>query len=331
VLRSSEQAGVLVLHFDTAEHTISLETFVDTAASVRYMSAVLARQLFGPTVDVKIYVLPPEEGSFLSSLKTIIVGGSVVVASVVGTVAAGVTILQSDYVRSYFEARTGMSMSEMGAEHGRADREKAEAAEAEELLTVVVESLLAGSPENLEEICKLLPVEVIEARSDFYLACHADREVKGIGFSSEEDFPIRRPSFLSYSQAGAAAEEDAPEWQVSIDYVEVSSPQWDLHDQKSRQWKGRNSSNKTCHFVIEDEQFWKRVHDRDLKAEVLDRLQVQWAYRAIKNRVTERRVLRVLNFNNVQLAEPLDADALEAILGRYRRRDQPSHQFEIKW
>jgi hypothetical protein len=331
VLRSGEQAGVLVLHFDTREHTISLETFVDTADSVRYMATVLARQLYGPSVDVQIYVLPPEEGSFLSSLKTVVVGGGIVVGGLIAAAAGIVTVLQSDYVSSYVEARIGKSMSELGAEHGSADRAKAEASEAEELLTAVVESLLAGSPENIEEVCKFLPAEVIEARSDFYLACHADREVKGIGFGNEDDFPIRRPSFLSYSQAGAASEEDPPQWDVSIDYIEVSSPQWDLHDQKARQWKGRNSSNKTCHFVIEDEQFWMRVHDRDLKAEVLDRLQVQWAYKTIKNRVTERRVLRVLNFNNVPLAEPLGADALAAILGRYRLRDQPTHQYAFKW
>ncbi|WP_085786891.1 hypothetical protein [Ketogulonicigenium robustum] len=333
MFKLDDKSPLLVLHFDTGEHTIALDTFVETADAARAMIQALAKECFGPFIEVELHVLPPEEGSFLTVLRAIIVKGGIAVGGLIAAGAGTVTILDFPYIKSYIEARTGKTYAQMGAEHGSSGRAAMSEGQAEALLISAAESLLSATPSDIQTICDILPDDVVQARADFYEACYADRDIKGVGFSREDDFPILRNSFLSYSQPGQKKRDDTdlPQWDVAIDYVQVTSPQWDLNDQKTRQWKGKDSDNKSCLFVIEDEQFWLRVHTRDLHAEVLDRLKVQWAYKTEKNKITARRVLKVLKFNGVELSKPLKADALDAILGRYRLLERPKDQLGFEW
>jgi hypothetical protein len=115
---------------------------------------------------------------------------------------------------------------------------------------------------------------------------------------------------------------------VSVESVYVTSPNWDEEDQKTRQWKGKDQIRRDCYFVVEDRAFWQLVKRRTLHVEVLDNLKVQWAYQIVDGRPKNRRVLRVLEFNGDKLADPLDHDAISAILGDYSAveasRGQPS-------
>lgn len=68
----------------------------------------------------------------------------------------------------------------------------------------------------------------VEARADFYAACIEDRDVKRVGFTPDDDFPIPRNSFPERAQKPArkAKEEEPPEWSVSIESIYVTSPNW---------------------------------------------------------------------------------------------------------
>lgn len=160
--------------------------------------------------------------------------------------------------------------------------------------------------------------EEFEARNKFYEACSADRNVKGIGFSDSNEFPIKRSDFGRLHVALPPKEkvlEEVP-WHVATDTVTVTSPNWERGDQQ-RQWKGRDSSGHDRLFRIEDEDFWRLVAHQSLKPHIFDTMKVQWAFHSEGGRVKDTRVLRVLAYNESTLATPLDRNALDAILGRH--------------
>lgn len=165
--------------------------------------------------------------------------------------------------------------------------------------------------------------DALDARAEFYEACYHDPDVKRVGFTPEDDFPIPRNSFPERAQKPARKkkEDEEPEWVVAIEGIYVTSPNWDQEDQKTRQWKGKDAVRRDCYFVIEDQEFWFRVRRKRLHVEVLDSLKVQWAYQVVGNKPQKRRVLRVLEFNGDKLAEPLPADAINSILGSYSNVD----------
>lgn len=173
--------------------------------------------------------------------------------------------------------------------------------------------------------------DVIDARADFYLACLENEEVKRIGFTAENDFPIPRNSFPSRAQRAERKDlEDEPlPWEVSTESIYVTSPNWDQNDQRSRQWKGKDQGRRDCYFVIEDAEFWTLVKRKDLHVEVLDNLKVQWAFQIIEGRPKNRRVLRVLEFNGEKLAEPLAIEAISAILENYSTSRKPREDGEL--
>ena len=220
-------------------------------------------------------------------------------------------------------------------EDDESSRERDDAAACREAAKITVEmarAILESPPERLDRVgmeVGALP-DALDARADFYLACIEDREVRRVGFTPDDEFPIPRSSFPERAIRPERKDRDEtpPEWVVSIESIYVTSPNWDEEDQKARQWKGKDQIRRDCYFVIEDREFWQSVKRRTLHVEVLDNLKVQWAYQVVDGRPKNRRVLRVLEFNGEKLADPLGHDAISAILGEYSAveasRGQPS-------
>ncbi len=194
------------------------------------------------------------------------------------------------------------------------------------IVTEMARGILEKETEELAQVgvnATSMP-DVIEARNEFFEACIADPDVQGIGFSREDDFPIPRYSFPERAIKGTRKEEeeDTEPWEVVIESIYVTSPNWDKGDQKFRKWKGKDSVRKDCYFTIEDDEFWEHVRFKDLHVNVLDQLKVQWALQKFDGKIKNRRVLRVLEFNNEKLAEPLSENALHEILGEISGQTQ---------
>ena len=73
--------------------------------------------------------------------------------------------------------------------------------------------------------------------------------------------------------------------------------------------------------MIEDAEVWGRIKRKELHFQGLDRLKVEWAYQLEDGKLKNHRVLRVLEFNEAKLADPLTLDAISAILGNYSTAD----------
>ena len=192
---------------------------------------------------------------------------------------------------------------------------------AAKIVVAMARGVLEKSPSELQKVGMEIGAlaDALDARADFYAACINDPEVKRVGFTPEDDFPIPRNAFPERAQKlfRKQKDEEPPEWAVSIESIYVTSPNWDREDQNARQWKGKDQIRRDCYFVIEDAEFWHHVKNKDLHVEVLDNLKVQWAFQIVDGRPKNRRVLRVLEFNGEKLADPLRPEAVRALLGAY--------------
>ncbi|MGO6748793.1 hypothetical protein ACCT00_01545 [Rhizobium ruizarguesonis] len=331
-------SDILYFHFDVQDHHLKLETFIQTADSARKIVASLNESFFQRSLQYELVVLPPDEGSFLTRL-----------AILVATPAAAFTFIDTDVGAAFIDGLTGKPPVEWAKELGQTSREAAE--KLYETLTTegkpdskvicqvsanMVVAMTRGVLEKDTAKLKKIGMEVgtltdaLDARADFYTACINDKEVNRVGFLPDDDFPIPRSSFAERAQRPSrkADGEEPPDWAVSIESIYVTSPNWDVDDQRVRHWKGKDQSRRDCYFVIDDAEFWNLVNKKDLHVEVLDNLKVQWACQIVDGRPKHRRVVRVLEYNGNKLAEPLTADALDAILGRHAaataRREEPS-------
>jgi hypothetical protein len=337
------QTNALFIHFDVDDHHLKLDTFIRTADSVRRIVAALDQSLFGSTLTYELLVLPPEDGTFLQKL------------TVVLTSAAAMTVfIDSDTPAGFIKGLTGRPLAEWAEELGEVAKDGVIAAfeggeiaqgEApsikpttidhshldrvcrigERLLIALTSSILEKDNDELRQLGleETSLLEALDARADFYAACYNDGDVRRVGFTPDDYFPIPRNSFAGRAQKPARKEdeEEPPEWAVSVERVLVSSPNWDREDQRTRKWKGQDVNHHPCYFVIDDAEFWHRVKLKDLPTDVSDSLTVQWASRIVDGKVKERRVLRVLEFNGKKFATPLPPDAINAILGSHTPSD----------
>lgn len=326
--------NTLFIHFDVEEHHIKLDTFIRTADSARRILSSFDQALFDGRLAYELVVLPPEEGSFLQRLRVLI-----------PVAAAVVLFIDSDTPAGFIEGLTGKPPLEWAKELGQITANELEEVYSSDepapdhptktssnpeddacragsrLLTAMTRAVLEMENEQLRRLGmeERDLVEALEARAEFYAACYKDQDVKRVGFTAEDDFPVPRSSFPGRAQPPARKEdeEEPPEWSVAIENISVSSPNWDEEDQRSRQWKGKDANRRDCYFVIEDAEFWRLVKKQDLHVVVSDTLKVQWAFRVVDGKAKQRRVLRVLEFNGSKLANPLSPDAVNAILGSY--------------
>lgn len=202
---------------------------------------------------------------------------------------------------------------------------------AELIIALLTRRVLEMRPEELEEVCGKKFIDASEARSEFYLACLDDKNIKAIGFSHDNEFPIRRESFTERAIRPVRSEEveEEPSWAVHIENISVTSPNWEKNDQQYRQWKGKDSDNSNCLFTIEDPNFWSLAKIKGLRVEVVDELRVQWAIQYVKGKPKKRRVLRVLQFNRKKLSDPLTDAELQVILRNWHVGQHSSSQTSL--
>jgi hypothetical protein len=169
-----------------------------------------------------------------------------------------------------------------------------------------------------------------EAKNIFYKACIDNIKIRGVGFDDAPEFPLGRQDFPRLITPLPPIEEaEKPRrWYVAIEQLAVTSPNWDRSD-KTRLWKGKDSSKKEKLFKIEDEGFWRLVATNKINPHVIDVIRVQWVFDISAPRPKDFRVLRVLEYNGIVLAEALDENALDAILGGYSKNDTDFRQFGL--
>jgi len=331
-MTSISSVDPLYLHFNVEEHALKLDTFVETARRAQKIVRELNRAFFNDDLKFEIIVRPPIAGSFLARLDVRIFGGIAVIF----------TFLNTDIGSAFIEGLTGETPEYYARKLGEGTRDTLEDAQkwmkdqeqsqnapsgpacavGTAITVAMTKGILQLEKDKLDKLGIKYGdlVEAIEARNEFYEACLADNKVKGIGFTPDDDFPIPRSSFPERAVKTRRKEEDEDElpWTVSTETITVTSPNWDKEDQSARQWKGKDSTLKTCYFVVEDDNFWQSVKNRELEVGTLDKMQVQWAYQSINNRAKNHRVLRVLKLNGQKVTKHMSSQEMKTTLKSYK-------------
>jgi hypothetical protein len=317
----------MFIHFDVPQHFLKLDTFVATATSTKRIVDSLNSSLYGGRLDYELLILPPEEGSFLQRIVVVL-----------GLLTAPILFFDSDSPAAFVEGLTGKKPSDWAKDAGGLLRENILSEEESskvgvsyrrwsddevcrvgaQMLVAMTRATLEMDPDDLADIAdeEVDISEIIDARADFYDACIFDRQIRAIGFTPKDDFPIPRNSFPERARRTTKRDVDYDQgtWGSAIDNVSVTSPNWDQDDQETRKWKGKDSFNHTCYFVIEDENFWDLVKRRKLQVRVLDTLKVQWILQEIDGKIKNRRVLRVLEVSGAKVSQPMSFDAVLEVL-----------------
>lgn len=338
---------VLPIHFDVSAHFIPLRTFIDTASHAEEIVASLNAEWFAGELEYEVVVIPPKPGSFLIGLGI----------AVVAVTAASWKFLHSDVGKAFVRGLTGEEPEHWGEVAGKKIRERLSRESDPEIAppretspsdpiavsdpglqqeTVVqnasTSTILVKSTKSIlvKEVTELRRIgvdpqrfrETFEARNEFYQACWQERELRAIGFDETNHFPIDRKDFarLQVQLEPRELEADIEPSTVEITSVTVTSPNWDRRD-ASRTWRGKDASGRYRFFKVNDESFWSLAEADSLTLRGLDIMKVQWAFQGRGRQAKNFRVLRVLEYNGDQLAEPYDDAALAGILGAHDKLD----------
>lgn len=333
-----KEIQVIPIHFDVPGHQLLLSTFVETATQTEAIIRSFNRELFDEKLEYEIVVLPPEVGSFKSRLGIWAVAASIFafVESDIGKAfIKGLTGNEPAYwaENAGVELSTYLRANEVGQSTSKGE---VNSAKCRFETRIVVESVKSFLTKDITELASvgIRPDkfrDAFEARNNFYRACDADRQIRALGFEEEDTFPIHRSDFERLQVALPPKEDDDDEqWQTEIAILTVTSPNWDRND-KQRSWKGRDSLGKERYFKIEDEYFWSLVAAERLNLHPADTIKVQWAFRGVGDQRKDARVLRMLQYNDKILSEPLDGSALDAILERYTAVTEAQLTLDPRW
>jgi hypothetical protein len=280
--------GIIPIHFDVPAHHLPLKTFIETATQTEAIIAALNEHLFEGKLEYEVLVLAPEDGSFKSKLGVAVAAGAVVWTALSSDIGAGFIKGLTGHEPAYWSELAGVEVGDFFTREAEASAHDAEGLENaitnQTGATIIVESTKSFLQKDVFELTGLglHPRHIrdaYEARNEFYEACLADTQVRGIGFTDAEEFPIKRSDFARLHVALSPKEQEPDErpWHVAVDAIKVTSPNW-ARDDKQRQWKGRDSSGRERHFKIEDEEFWQLVAAQQLDPHIFDTMKVQWAF-----------------------------------------------------
>lgn len=317
----------IVIHYDVPVHSISLETFIQSAISAQKTARGFADHYFSKNYELEISVLPPEHGSFLQplgiKLKTI-KDAAVLLAALAAFDATpmGQGIVTELTGKSLTEwsvdaIRTGKFVAAGGWESAEEFVEEL-ISRLEVLLAQMVGEYLEGSEFVFEELPEDIAYLISEAKSSLFAQLLNEKKVEAVGFSRKEHFPIPRSEFAVRAVRSKKPEEEIDEnWDVEVVPIVVTALAFKETANKVGRWRGTLSNKKEIDFTIDDQYFWKMVHSKKIKFVDGTVLKVQIATRIENNRSKEKRVLRVLSVADEELAGPLAEDALDVILGEW--------------
>ena len=227
-IEQKEQTKELCVHFDTKEHRISLEQFVQTVSSYEIVSNNIAEQVFGVKKGIKIYILPPKEGSFVVSMLLWVSGAAV--GGIFSSIASDST---KGFIRGVTK-RLNADKYPNGFDFEQA---------AEVLGDTVTGFMMETAEEidNLEASLKNTPnIDISKkAKADFYGSCSRNKDILGIGFSPDNKFSLKRADFVTRAVEPSIkplpVKEELKEL-IIVKPVNVEEDlQWDLKDKNTKE------------------------------------------------------------------------------------------------
>lgn len=317
----------LLFHFDMEEHSLPLQEFITSARAAEAIIGDFNKEFFEGKLKFQLEVFPPLNGSFIEILGLVLLGGGGVVwtfaeSSIGSSFIEGIT----NHPPSYWAKIAGQKLKNKSKEGSTLKADKKSVAIEDIAAVIIINQITVGfilkEPEKLKKIglFKKNFLQAYKAKNNFFNACYHNPRIRGVGFSKEHIFPIKRSDFAKHIvdiPAEAMIENEPINWVVGIDDVMVNSPNW---DKSGRVWQAHYKIDKEVTFSVEDENFWHHVKEKDIQPDINDYMQVQWAYDPGSKR--SRKVLKVLMYNGQKLAEPLGDEQIKKWLENYTHVDE---------
>lgn len=338
-LVSLDSAGRPIVSFpifyDVPHHSLALETFVATSTEFSNLIEAFNRELFEGQLQYKVYVLPPEAGSFGQRLGVAVIAGGSFLSGAIFDSSIG------EVSKGFIEGVVGHSLQDWGRELGqntqRAIQDWIVSDEALEADAPVVEesfkdrmiascALTSLSERFLEQPTASIRSTGIDpqdfpgsflAKNGFYDACEVNPSIRGLGFDESPTFPIRREDFQR--RVTPIRKEDEEDWKFEAVRLFVTSPNWDRAD-RQRGWKGRDTKGSYLFFQLMDQKFWKRFDNGEVNSQNIDEVVGQVAYKTLKGRKLNRIMLNVISYNDEHYSQELTEAELRTILEDFLKR-----------
>ncbi|MFS4580256.1 hypothetical protein [Phaeobacter sp. C3_T13_0] len=330
------------IRFEVPNHYISVNAFVASASSAQRALKALNRELFEDQLDLELVVFAPEPGSVRQILKVVVKGAK----TTAWTMAGGYTLLwtivqglETDIAKEVVKELTGKLPAQIAAEavgdfkerielaNTEKEREELERAATEQACKEIAEvmsqassSVLAAPREKLEAlpVSEKTVFELSDAQAEMFEGCIADPAISSVEIENKDLPPIPRNEFPRRAIRPKRPDpelDENEEWRVSLETLIVTSPNLEEEDQQARQWKGKTANEKKALFTVEDREFWDRLHRKEFSFAENTEIVVQVATRFLNGRAKQSKVLRVLKFEGMNIAQPIDENGLRAILG----------------
>ncbi|MDG1738079.1 MAG: hypothetical protein P8L68_00640 [Paracoccaceae bacterium] len=320
----------LAVHFDTLEHYVEIDTFVKSAFAAQKAANGFSGQYFGSRLEIDVVVLPPEPGSLLQKL-------GIKISSPLSTAAAlwfAVQVMDSHTVQDVSIELFGQTPTEMlvmaiqGTKTKWSELEELTEEQIQEIIDFLEELIARSTEKSLEmgrdiiersNIPEQLKLDLEEAQSELYRAAYDNPAIRGIGFSEGDKFPIKRGEFAQRAAKPRRKKEPDEQsvWNVFIDTLLVSSPNFDRHDQAYRKWKAKASNGAFVLFEIVDDHFWEMLKSKEIEFGETTYIVVQIAVERVGGREKGRRVLKVLEVGDKKLSPPLTDQAIRSEIGNF--------------
>jgi len=185
LLNMNQSNIVIPLHFDTEQNSLDLDTFINTTNAVEHILNILNQKIFERKINYRIYVLPPEPGSFKQKL------------AIVGTCIGGALFfLDGDTGKAFFKGLTGHEPSYWSENAGENIRELILLKEATKgILQKDVPTLIKIGLDNQNY------EGIYNAKNQFYKACIIDEKINAVGFDNSDNFSVTRSNFIDHTSA----------------------------------------------------------------------------------------------------------------------------------
>lgn len=262
----------LCVHFDTAEHQILLAQFEQTLISYKNIVKDFAENIFGMKNGLKIYVLPPKDGGFEVFFKLLLEHPAISALSVALTYDAVKGLVKGLTKNENSENFRDGFTPELGAEvFGETIKGfMIETASEIEILEAKINSIYKPvRPINLDVSKK--------QKADFYEACLRNKEIKGIGFSSEHEFPLRRYDFVG--RATPPQIKSLPDRIELKELIIVKS----VNTDEKLQWEFKDANT--------NEAFSANIEDKEFNAMILN------GQCPLKKRATPDKIVALVEFH----------------------------------
>jgi len=187
----------IIIHFDVEEHRVSAETFVTTINSINTIANFIFTNSFHlidndieqtKKLKLKTYIIATDKGGLIE-----ILGFEIPKILTVGTIItlSGIGINRSKEWARFMKGLTGKpyESGQIFEDIGRFIQ----------TISKATKQYLTNTPTENDVLTRKEPLFDIpkKASSDFFRQCSKDLDIKGLGFTRENDFIITRKDFLN--------------------------------------------------------------------------------------------------------------------------------------